>query len=43
MTGWPSARRRGSDSGRGARRAAATRDDDPLNPDVDPGSPEEMR
>ena len=43
MTGRPSSRRRGFDSGRGSRRAAATPDDDPLNPDVDPDSPEEMR
>jgi regulatory protein len=43
MTGRPATRRRGFDSGRGTRRAAATPDDDPLNPDVDPESPEEMR
>ena len=43
MTGRPSTRRNGFDSGRGRRRAAATPDDDPLNPDVDPDSPEEMR
>jgi regulatory protein len=41
MPGRP-ARRRGPGSGRGARRAA-TPDDGPLNPDVDPESPEEMR
>jgi regulatory protein len=43
MTDRPSARRRGFDSGRGRRGAAATRRDVPLNPDVDPESPEEMR
>ena len=43
MTGRPAARRSGFDSGRGRRRAAATPVDDPLNPDVDPESPEEMR
>jgi regulatory protein len=42
MTGRPSARRR-SDFGRGGRRAATTSHDDPLNPDVDPEAPEEMR
>jgi regulatory protein len=41
MTGRPATRRRGPDSGRGARRRAATPDDDPLNPDVVPGSPED--
>jgi regulatory protein len=43
MTDRPSARRRGFDSGRGRRGAAATRGDVPLNPDVDPESSEEMR
>ena len=43
MTGRPAARRSGFDSGRGRRRAAATPVDDPLNPDVDPASSEEMR
>ena len=42
MTGRPSTRRR-SDFGRGGGRRAATRDGDPLNPDVDPESSEEMR
>jgi regulatory protein len=41
MTGWSSTRRR-PDSGRGGRRAPATPDDDPLNPDVDSEPPEEM-
>jgi regulatory protein len=41
MTDRPSARRRGFDSGRGRRGAAATRRDVPLN--VDPESSEEMR
>jgi regulatory protein len=42
MTGRPSTRRQGSGFGSGARRAAAaTPDDDPLNPDVVPGSPED--
>jgi regulatory protein len=41
MTGWPSSRRR-PDSGRHGRRSPATPDDDPLNPDVDSESPEEM-
>jgi regulatory protein len=41
MTGWPSTRRR-PDSGPGSRRASATPDDAPLNPDVDSESPEEM-
>ena len=38
MSGFQSTRRRGSDSGRGAQRRG---DDDPLNPDVVPGSPED--
>jgi regulatory protein len=43
MTGRPSARRRGFDSGRGTRRAAATPTGDPLNPDAESESPEDMR
>lgn len=43
MPGRPSTRRRGFDSGRGTRRAAATPDGDPLNPDADSDFPEEMR
>ena len=43
MTGRPSARRRGFDSGRGTRRAAATPNGDPLNPDADAEPPAEMR
>ncbi|TFV86845.1 regulatory protein RecX [Blastococcus sp. CT_GayMR16] len=41
MTGRPSPRRQRSSFGSGPRRAAATPDDDPLNPDVVPGSPED--
>jgi regulatory protein len=42
MTGRPSSRRRqGSGFGSGARRAGGTPNDDPLNPDVVPGSPED--
>jgi regulatory protein len=40
MSGFSSARR-GFDSRRGARRPAATAGDDPLNPDVAPGPPED--
>ena len=43
MTGRPSTRRERSAFGSRPRRAAATPDDDPLNPDVDSDSPEEMR
>ena len=43
MPGRPATRRRGPGSGRDGRRAAATLDDGPQNPDVDPESPEEMR
>jgi regulatory protein len=43
MTGRPSTRRRRPDSGRGGRRAAATPAGDPLNPDAESDSPEEMR
>jgi regulatory protein len=42
MSGFSSTRRRGSGFGPGARRSAARGNDDPLNPDVDPGPPEEM-
>jgi regulatory protein len=41
MTGWQSSRRQRPGFGPGARRAAAAPDDDPLNPDVVPGSPED--
>jgi regulatory protein len=41
MTGRPSTRRQRPGFGSGNRRAAATPDDDPLNPDVVPGSPED--
>jgi regulatory protein len=41
MIGRPSTRRQRPGFGSGARRAAATPDDDPLNPDVVPGSPED--
>jgi regulatory protein len=41
MSGRPSSRRRGTGFGRDARREAGSRDDDPLNPDVVPGSPED--
>ena len=42
MTGRPSSRRRqASGFGSGARRAGGTPNDDPLNPDVVPGSPED--
>ena len=41
MTGRPSRRGSASGFGRGARRPAVTPDDDPLNPDVVPGSPED--
>ena len=41
MTGWQSSRRRGSDGRRGARRQGEAAGDDPLNPDVAPGSPED--
>jgi regulatory protein len=43
MTGRPSTRRPRTGFGSGARRAAAAPDDDPLNPDVDSESPEQMR
>ena len=42
MSGFSSTRRRGSGFGPGARRSAARRHDDPLNPDVVDGPPEEM-
>jgi regulatory protein len=41
MSGFQSTRRRGPDSRRGARRPGASGHDDPLNPDVDPGPPED--
>ena len=42
MTGRPSSRRRqGSGFGSGSRRAGGSPNDDPLNPDVVPGSPED--
>jgi regulatory protein len=41
MTGRPSTRRQRPGFGSGPRRAAATPDDDPLNPDAVPGSPED--
>ena len=41
MSGFPSTRRRGPGSRPGARRGAADRLDDPLNPDVAPGPPED--
>jgi regulatory protein len=41
MSGFQSTRRRGSDSGRGARRPAAPGHDGPLNPDVGPDSPDD--
>jgi regulatory protein len=42
MTGRPSSRRRqGSGFGSGARRAGGSPNDDPLNPDVVPGAPED--
>src|SRR3954464_5253054 len=41
MTGRPSTRRQSPGFGSGNRRAAVTPDDDPLNPDVVPGSPED--
>jgi regulatory protein len=41
VIGAPSARRRGPDSRRGARRPAPPGQDDPLNPDVVPGPPED--
>jgi regulatory protein len=41
VSGFQSTRRRGPDSGRGARRPAAPGLDDPLNPDVDPDSPDD--
>jgi regulatory protein len=41
MTGRPSRRGSASGFGRGARRPAVTPDDDPLNPDVVPGAPED--
>jgi regulatory protein len=43
MTGRPSTRRERPAFGSRPRRAAATPNDDPLNPDVDSDSPEEMR
>ena len=43
MTGWQNSRRRGPDTRRGTQRPGGGPDDDPLNPDVDPESPEEMR
>ena len=41
MSGFQSTRRRGPDSGRGTRRPAAHGNDDPLNPDVGPDSPDD--
>ena len=41
MTGWQSTRRRGSDGRRGARRQGDSAGDDPLNPDLAPGPPED--
>jgi regulatory protein len=41
VSGFPSTRRRGPGSRPGARRGAADRLDDPLNPDVAPGPPED--
>ena len=41
MTGWQSSRRRGPDGRRGTRRQGETAGDDPLNPDVVPGPPED--
>jgi regulatory protein len=41
VIGAPSARRRGPDSRRGAQRPAPPGQDDPLNPDVVPGPPED--
>jgi regulatory protein len=41
VTGAPSTRRRGPGSGLGARRPASLGHDDPLNPDVVPGPPED--
>ena len=41
MTGWQSSHRRGPDGRRGMRRQGETAGDDPLNPDVVPGSPED--
>jgi regulatory protein len=41
MSGFQSTRRRGPDSGRGARRPAAHGSDDPHNPDVGPDSPDD--
>ena len=43
MTGRPSTRRERPAFGSRPRRAAATPNDDPLNPDVDSDGPEEMR
>ena len=43
MTRWQNSRRRGPDTRRGTQRPGGGPDDDPLNPDVDPESPEEMR
>lgn len=41
MTGWPSSRRRGPDARRGVRLQGESAGDDPLNPDVAPGPPED--
>ena len=41
MTDRPSTRRRGSSFGSGAAAGGGRRGDDPLNPDVVPGSPED--
>lgn len=43
MSSFSSTRRRGSGSGPGSRRSAARSLDDPLNPDVEDGPPEEMK
>ena len=42
MSGFQSTRRRGPGSRPGARRSGSSRHDDPVNPDVVDGSPEEM-
>jgi regulatory protein len=41
VSGFQSTRRRGPGSGRGAWRAEGSEHDDPLNPDVAPGSPDD--
>jgi len=43
VSSFSSTRRRGSGSGPGSRRSAARSLDDPLNPDVEDGPPEEMK